>query len=158
MKWLTLRVLLVGFAMLFAVLPARALDLGTLDGTWEGNLAVTPVPTSAGPGGPYTVRIVITGANARVFTHGLAGGAFHEIKPGLFKVARIGPSGVIVALDQGDDDEGTWVETWTFSVTLKQPDTLITNFYRVVNNVDLPLTVDHSKFSEAKAGELLRTK
>lgn len=45
-----------------------------------------------------------------------------------------------------------------FVVTLKTRDALIANFYRVVNNVDLPLSVDHSKFSEAQAGELTRTK
>jgi hypothetical protein len=61
-------------------------------------------------------------------------------------------------MEQGQDNEGTWVETWAYVVTLKSRDTLIANFYRVVNNVDLPLSVDHSKFSEAQAGELSRTK
>lgn len=158
MKWLPLRLLVVGVAMIFAMLPARAEDLGTLDGTWEGNLAVVTVPTSLGPGRPYTVRIVIAGGNARVFAHDTIGGPFQEVKPGVFKVARVGPNGVIVAIEKGHDDEGTWVETWTFAVTLKQRNTLIANFYRIVNNVDLPLTVDHSKFSEAQAGELVRAK
>ncbi|HEV2737820.1 MAG TPA: hypothetical protein VGU66_04490 [Candidatus Elarobacter sp.] len=158
MKSLPLRLLLVAFAIIVAALPARAQDLGTLDGTWEGNLVVVALPNATGPPHPFTIRIVIDGANARVFTHATSGGPFHEVKPGVFRVARLGPNGVIIAMEQGQDDEGTWVETWTYTVTLKQPDTLIANFYRVVNNVNLPLTVDHSKFSEAQAGELTRTK
>jgi hypothetical protein len=157
MKSLPLRLLLVAFAIVFAALPARAADLGTLDGTWEGNLVAGSVPSSLGPGRPYTVRIVIDRGNARVFAHDVSGGPFQEIKPGVFRVARLGPNGVVVAMEQGQDNEGTWVETWTFVVTLKTRDTLIANFYRVVNNVDLPLSVDHSKFSEAQAGELTRT-
>jgi hypothetical protein len=54
------------------------------------------------------------------------------------------------------DNEGTWVETWVFAVTQKDRETLIAGFLRLVNNNDLPLSVDHSKFSGAETGELQR--
>jgi hypothetical protein len=158
MKSIPLRLLAIAVAIVFAVLPAQAADLGTLDGTWEGTLAVVPVPNSPGPEHTYTIRIVIGGMKASVFTQSVSDGPFREVKPGVFRVARLGPNGVVLAMEQGQDNEGTWVETWAYVVTLKSRDTLIANFYRVVNNVDLPLSVDHSKFSEAQAGELSRTK
>ncbi|MEA2786896.1 MAG: hypothetical protein QOF71_3000 [Candidatus Eremiobacteraeota bacterium] len=158
MKSIPLRLLAIAVAIVFAALPAQAADLGTLDGTWQGTLAVVPVPNSPGPTHTYTIRIVIAGVNASVFTQSVSDGPFRAVKPGLFRVARLGPNGVVLAMEQGQDNEGTWVETWAYVVTLKSPDTLIANFYRVVNNVDLPLSVDHSKFSEAQAGELSRTK
>ena len=138
--------------------PAQAADLGVHDDTWEGTLAVAPVPNSPGPTHTFTIRIVIAGVKASVFTQSVSDGPFREVTPGVFRVARLGPNGVILAMEQGQDNEGTWVETWAYAVTLKSPDTLIANFYRVVNNVDLALSVDHSKFSEAQAGEFLRTK
>ncbi len=163
MGWSHLRILSIGCALIFGALPAEAQDIGTLDGTWEGTLTVVTVPTTVGPARPYTVRIVMDGTNARVFGHDTTGGPFvagpfQEIKPGRFHVARLGPNAIVASMDSGRDAEGTWVETWSFVVTLKQRDTLITNLYRVVNNVDLPLSVDHSKFTEAEAGELVRIK
>jgi hypothetical protein len=151
-------ILFAGLALLLVPLRAAAQDLGTLDGTWQGDLAVIRTPTTVGPGRPYTVRIVITGATAHVFARDTSGGPFQEVKPGAFRVGRLGPSAIILSMDSGQDDEGTWIETWTFVVTLKAPNALITNLYRVVNNVDLPLSIDHSKFTEAEAGELARVK
>jgi len=158
MGQIRLFILLIGCVLNFGALPARAQDLGSLDGTWEGSLAAVTVPGAAGPPRLYTVHIVIAGTIAHVFAHDTTGGPFQELKPGAFHVSRLGPNGVIVAIDSGQDDEGTWVETWNFAVTLKRHDTLIVNLYRIVNNVNLPLNVDHSKFTEAEAGELARTK
>ena len=39
---------------------------------------------------------------------------------------------------------------------LKDPTTLIADWYRIVNNVDQPLSVKYSKFSVAMTGELRR--
>jgi TonB family protein len=39
-------------------------------------------------------------------------------------------------------------------VTWKNKTTLLANFSRVVNNLDLPLTSNHSKFTQAAVGEL----
>ena len=152
------RLTLIGVAFVFTALPAQAQDLGSLDGTWEGSLVVGAAPSWSGESRPYTVRMTIAGATARVFARYGNSGPFQELKPGAFHLTRHGPNGVIAALDQGQDDDGTWVETWAFAVTLKTRDALITNLYRVVNNVDLPLSVSRSKFTEAQAGELFRTK
>ncbi len=137
-------------------LPAWALDLGSVDGTWEGTLGAVNGPGLYDQTKPMTLRIVIAGASARVFL--IKDGNPLEVKPNAFRVARLDPSAVILAIDSGHDKDGTWVETWNFAVTLKDQKTLITNFYRTVNNVDLPSTHRYGKFSVAVAGELIRVK
>jgi hypothetical protein len=83
MRWIRLWILFAGLALLLVPLRAAAQDLGTLDGTWQGDLAVIRTPTTVGPGRPYTVRIVITGATAHVFARDTSGGPFQEVKPGI---------------------------------------------------------------------------
>ena len=63
---------------------------------------------------------------------------------------------VVVAIDSGNDNDGMWVQTYNFSVTLKDQNTLITNWYNVVNNTGIPLSSATSKFTGAAAGELTR--
>src|SRR5262249_25312490 len=99
------------------------------------------------------VRLIISGDTARVFA---GKDLTREIKPGKFKAETFDTNAVIFASNSGHDNEGTWIETWAFVVTVKDHDTLITNHFRVVNNVDLPPTSDHSKFSKGYSGELKR--
>lgn len=79
-----------------------------------------------------------------------------EAKPGKFKVERTATNMIIFETDSGEDNDGIWVETWAFVMTQKDRDTLITNFYRVVNNTEMPVNARDSKFSIAKTGELKR--
>ena len=155
MRWIQFRILAILFAFVLTALPAAAQSLASLNGTWEGSLRVTGSQGDVDVQ-PYKVRIVIAGAAARVFVE--SGSQFQEVKPGVFRVGGLGPSAIIVALDSGGDNEGTWYETWDFAVTLKDSNTLMTNLSRIVNNADLPLSSTHSKFSVAAMGELLRTK
>jgi len=59
-------------------------------------------------------------------------------------------------MNTGRDDDGQFVETWVLAVTQKDRNTLISNLLWVMNNNNLPLTVDYSKFSLAGVGELRR--
>jgi hypothetical protein len=79
-----------------------------------------------------------------------------EVKPGRFKVDRLATNFIVYAIDSGNDKDGMWVETWAFVITQKDGNTLITNLFRVVNNTDVPLDKDNSRFSSAKTGELKR--
>jgi len=151
----------MGFALMLAVSPVSAQTATTLDGAWEGSLAFINPPAGGGTATKtYSVafRIVLSGTTARVFTQGASGEPFQEAKPGSFRAGQLGPNGVIVSIDSGRDDEGTWYETWDFAITLKDDKTLLATFYRIVNNVDLPLSIAHSKFSSMAIGELTRTK
>jgi len=132
---------------------AAAEDFSSLDGTWEGDLKSIDL-TGEGKATTSWRRIIIQDGQARVFYK--RDEKINEVKPGKFRVERQLINAVIVAIDSGNDNEGTSVETWAFAVTQKDKNTLITNFMRQVNNINLPLSVGHSKFSAAATGELSR--
>jgi hypothetical protein len=132
---------------------AEAQDFGPVNGTWEGGLDPVGGPGLFASDKPLLIRMIVRDDGVQVFT----GENFNdEVKPGRFKVERVATNMIVFAIDSGKDNDGVWVETWAFVITQKDRNTLITNLYRVVNNTDLPLNIDYSKFSSAKAGELKR--
>ena len=133
-------------------------DFGGLDGAWEGDLTflqgATPHQTQPKTG---RYRITIQGTTVRVYV--ILSDDVREVKSGRFHMEDLMTNAVIFAIfatDSGKDDEGTWVRHWMFSLTEKDKDTLLVNLSRMVNNVDLPLTSDHSKFANEAIGELRR--
>ncbi len=124
-----------------------------MSGTWEGTLGPINGAGLSVLDKPLPIRIVVQDDGVRVFT----GDKFDlEAKPGKFKIDRVATNMVIFATDSGKDKEGIWVETWAFVATQKDHDTLNTNFYRVVNNTEMPGNAPDSKFTLAKVGELKR--
>ena len=79
-----------------------------------------------------------------------------DLDPAKFRFAALGTNAVAISMDTGADEDGTWVETWSFVMTLKDPDHMIVHWNRVVNNVDVPASSKGSKFSIAGMGELAR--
>jgi hypothetical protein len=71
---------------------------------------------------------------------------------------RLATNAVATAIDSGNDEDGSWVETWSFVMTLKSPDKMIVHWTRVVNNMDMPVDLKASKFSAAGMGELNRAR
>lgn len=136
--------------------PTLTADLGGLDGSWEGELTFLRGATLWSPSKTTGLRdrITIQGTSARVYA--IYSDRAEEVKPGSFHMEQLMTNAVISATDSGKDNEGTWVETWVFSLTQKDKDTLLVNFSRIVNNIDLPLENDHSKFAVAASGELKR--
>jgi hypothetical protein len=152
----------VALAWLVLVWPflcagALAQDGGSLDGQWDGALSYVDGPGLSKINTPsILMRLIISGASARVYY--FKDKAAKEVKPGAFRVQRYMSNAVVVAMDSGQDDDGTWVETWSFTVTWKDRDTLIVNWFRVVNNINLPPNADSSKFSVGAVGEMRRTR
>ncbi len=139
-----------------ATATAQTTETG-LDGYWEGALenvvgaGVAPPPTSFPP-----VRLFIYRDTVRVFMND--GGSVEEVKPGTFSIRREGPNAVITSIqsDPGNRIGTSWVETWTFVVTLGDADTLIVNYVRIVNNTSLPAGRDEARFSQMRTGQLRR--
>lgn len=73
-----------------------------------------------------------------------------------FQFLRLATNAVATSLNTGTDEDGTWVETWSFVMTLKDPNHMIVHWTRVVNNLDVPQHVSASKFSSVGMGELVR--
>jgi hypothetical protein len=79
-----------------------------------------------------------------------------SIKPGGFRFARLSTNAIAFSLATGEDEDGTWVETWSFVMTLKDPNHMIVHWTRVVNNLDMSSEKKGSKFSSVGMGELVR--
>jgi hypothetical protein len=148
--------------LLFCVLipiGVSAQDFGPLDGTWQGQMKWLDMGNRGRHGDAFTQRIIIQGQGARVFR--FKGEQTDEItwdatKEWQFQVQRKGTNAVISAINSGRDDDGLFVETWVFALTQKDRNTLISSLLWVMNNNNLPLTKDYSKFSLAATGELQR--
>lgn len=81
-----------------------------------------------------------------------------DIDPAKFQFSALRTNAVATSMDAGKDEDGNWVETWSFVMTLKDPDHMVVHWTRVVNNVDMPLARKGSKFSIVGMGELVRQK
>lgn len=79
-----------------------------------------------------------------------------EVNPGKFQLSRLATNAVAISLDTGNDEDGTWVETWSFAMTLTDPDHMTVHWTRIVNNIDMPKNEKGSKFSSVGMGELVR--
>lgn len=77
--------------------------------------------------------------------------------PGLFQISRRGSNAVIQATDSGNDEDGTWVETWALIVTSNSRDELQVEFVRLVNNIDWPISKPGKIFSEHSTGNFRRS-
>jgi hypothetical protein len=131
----------------------KAEDFGPLNATWEGSLSPINGAGLVASDKPLPIRMIVRDDRAQVFT----GENFEvEVKPGKFKVERTATNMIAFAIDSGEDKDGVWVETWAFVITQKDRDTLITGFYRVVNNTAKPANAPDSKFAIAKTGEFKR--
>ena len=130
-------------------------QFGSFDGSWEGDLTFLQGATlSQKEQTKARYRISIQGMKVRVFV--IRPEDVKEIKPGKFHVDNLMTNAVVYAMESGHDNEGTWVETWVFTLTQIDKDTVLTNFSRMVNNLDLPPASDHSKFAKEAAGTLRR--
>lgn len=79
-----------------------------------------------------------------------------EINPQKFRFLKLSTNAVAVSMDSGNDEDGSWVETWSFVMTLADPTHMIAHWTRVVNNVDMPIEKKGSKFSSVGMGLLVK--
>ena len=90
-----------------ARVQAAAEDFGSLDGTWEGDLKRIDLTGEGKSTTAWWRRIIIEGGRGRVFYK--SDEKINEAKPGKFRVERRLANAVIVAINSGNDNEGTWV-------------------------------------------------
>lgn len=145
-----------GFAV--AATTARAAPGDEIIGTWQGTLALVSGAGLQAPGyASPELRIVIGGTgDVQVFMASEDGRqGFEEVKPGSFKMGRLGPNVVIVSIDAFSPLGQGWVETWSITATLRGADTLAVVFTRQVNNMpEEPST--EAIFSIVHSGEMQR--
>ncbi|WP_298259227.1 hypothetical protein [Bradyrhizobium sp.] len=141
--------------------PAAGQGSGSLEGTWEGRLEFVYVSSSKDPESNKRAKAAYAKSPFRISINGQRVAVYfgdEEVKPGLFQLQAYMTNAVIFASSAGEDHDGRWVETWNFTVTEKNSETIIACLSRVVNNVDRPETSDDSKFGLIAAGEFHRVR
>lgn len=127
-----------------------------LIGAWEGRLSPVTGPALISPEYELeTLRLIIAEDGARVFLIE-NGRVTEEVKPGAFRMGRMGANAVIVALDAYAPLGSGWVETWSFAVTLRGENALSVVFTRQVNNMQQDPTDPDAIFSIVHSGEMQR--
>jgi hypothetical protein len=151
-----LSILLIATGILFSW-PIAARDIGSFDGTWEGKLDVLDTKGSQSYNrtkaayGESPFAIAVHGQRASVHF------GETEVKPTSFQTQIYMTNAVVFATDTGYQSGHQWVETWNFTLTQKDSETLIVCLSRVVNNLDLAEGEDNSKFYVLAVGEFRRT-
>ena len=140
--------------------PSAGQGPGSLEGTWEGKLEVVYSGSSKDSDSDKRTKAAYAKSPFRISVNGQQASVYfggEEVKPGLFQTQVYMTNAVIFAWSAGEDQDGRWVETWNFTLTRKNSETMIACLSRVVNNLDLDETKDGSKFGLFVAGELHRT-
>ena len=128
----------------------------SMEGTWEGILSYQSAQGLYNPGWSADCwRFIISSGVAKVFMK-RDNGAFHEVKPGKYKLQIFMANALITAIDSGDDKDGTWVETEAFILTQVDGNKLGAILAGAVNNIDVPTDQITSKFFYTATGEMLR--
>jgi hypothetical protein len=120
-----------------------------LDGAWSGAIAIEDDPSNL-----LQVRITIAEDAPQVEV--LYDGKFVTALQNPFQISRHQGNAVLYATHSGTDDDGTWVESWAFLVTPRTSNELIVVWSRLVNNVDMPVDKESSKFTVTGSGVLRR--
>jgi hypothetical protein len=133
-------------AMLLTPAMAQAQDddlFGGFDGRWEGFLNFAPAEAFDRDHGYQTASgkyaIAINGAAVSVYIR--EGTEWKEADPGAFRIVPYKTNAVVfahgAALGQEGGKAAGWVETWNFTITHKDTQTLYVALIRSINNVQM---------------------
>ena len=109
-----------------------------LKGDWRGTLVTANAPDSADDfewRSPTRFRLVISDSSRRVYVWNEE--TWREIKPGTFGITVFDTSAVVTSITRGIDEDGVWVETWSFALTVIDSNHVRAMFQRQVNNKDM---------------------
>jgi len=117
-------------------------------GRWEGDFRPVPsqvfsprppdapAPNTENP--PVTqMAFSISASSVQVYTRPV-NGTWHEIKSGNWRMLTGLTNAVVFSITSGEDADGGWVETWNYTITHKERDSLQVVMTRAVNNFNKP--------------------
>ncbi len=129
--------------MAFGVAGAAEIETD-FNGTWRGEFQkIDPlIHNSALPDLTEIPEFIdfaieISGDTTRVYI--VEDGAWREVKPGSFGSVTHRTNAIVAATDSffSADGQSGWVETWNFTLTMKDDDSLYAYWVRAVNNPHL---------------------
>lgn len=140
------------------------LYMGGFEGTWVGKLrsvdgaAIDSKVGTGKAGDLFEIALVVAGGAVRVLYRDKAG-KWSEVKPGAFRIAAHKTNATVFATDSASDiydktGSGGWVESWTFTLSHKDRDTLYAGFTRAVNNYLEDAAKENARFFSVRFGEL----
>jgi hypothetical protein len=138
--------------------PEPQAPIFTYEGTWEGVLDRSRVPdqyraeSSLNPN--FAVRIVVHDGKAHVFYN--KNDSWLEVKAGSFTLLQRSTNAVLVSITTGVDADGTWVESWVFTLAPLAPNELRGYFQRLVNNANMDRSKKDAVWGAFASGELKR--
>ena len=138
------------------------------EGTWVGTLKLidpdlynpvrTPREDKVTANKTMEVAIEVKGETVRVLLKDDSG--WEEVKPGAFALASHRTNAIVATIDSSLalDRSSGWVETWNFTLTHKNDDTLYAYWVRAVNNYNVP-EESHpaARFFMSRFGEIARS-
>jgi hypothetical protein len=114
------------------------------EGRWDGDFRRIPsqvfdpkLPNENDSRVLTGISFEISGSSVKVFAK-YPNVDWLEVKRGTFHILIGGTNAVIASITAGSDPEGGWVETWNFTVTHKERDSLQVVWTRAVNNFNMP--------------------
>jgi hypothetical protein len=126
-------------------------------GTWEG--ALTHVATSLGEEGAKGIRELVLRVRFENDTISVAiklEGEWTDVKPGTFQISQYDTNAVVTSITSGSDDDGTWIETWSFAITPIDDSHIDVLWQRQVKNKNMDATNPYAVFGGVAYGELTR--
>ena len=142
---------------------SQDLYFGGFNGTWEGTVSTRKMDLKTfdfiGERSDRTIRLVIADATARVLLFNKSKNAWGEVKPTQFRIESHKTNAIVYAVNSSSDvmdqtGSGGWVETWNFTITHKDKDSVYVEFAQAINNYLVPPTKDIARFIHAGGGEL----
>jgi len=150
-------VILITLILIPAATLASKGEFFDFDGIWEGHLKGFQAPLlRKQKAHAFKTRLWIKDDAVQVFYQ--KDQKWHEVKAGAFRIFKHKSNALIYAISSGSDEDGAWVETWSFSVTKKDKNSLLVFWYSIINNNDAPLEEDHARVATGASGVLHKIK
>lgn len=129
-------------------------------GTWQGRIDFFNAPRFE-PSSKRTsmeIRFVIHLPSVRVFTRPVSNktAPWAEVNSGQFGGQIWGSQAVLNSVTSGNDSDGLWIESISFTLVHDSPMTLVVYFIRAVNNLDLPVANPDAHFAWGGSGQFQR--
>ena len=131
--------------------PVPETSMFNLGGEWQGRLQPIHGQHLDPRDWKLPLRFYIRGDRAQVFID--RGGQWQEVKPGKFKVSQHKSNAVIHSIDSGSG----WVESWIFSISRRDEDSIFVYGNRIINNFKQPAANKHSRITYAASSVFTRS-
>ena len=150
-------VILIKSILIFPSALASKGEFFDFNGIWEGHIKGFQAPLlRTKRTHVFKTRLWVKGDEVQVFYQ--KDQRWNEVKAGAFRIFKHKSNALIYAINSGTDQDGAWVETWSFSVTKKDKNSLLVYWYSVINNNDAPLEEEYSRIATGASGVFRKIK